>query len=103
MGLFLFFCYSFCRMDQVLSARVFHMLLDEHGEETGAYETISLAADGSADLSGVADARRVETWKQFGLPDRLHIGQVFPRDGSAFLAALLRSNNQINRFRSVLT
>jgi len=60
---------------------------------------IKLNADGSANLASLPEKVRGHL-AMFGVPDALHKGVIYPKDGAAFLDALLDASNQVWRFRA---
>lgn len=85
-------------MDPAIT-RVYYFPVDAKGNETGEPVEIALAADGTADVSKLPPAvrSRLET---VGVRDELGMGTLLPKDGSRFLAGLLRSATGYTRFRT---
>ncbi len=78
---------------------VYYFPIDGAGNETGEAIPVSLKADGSVDLSHLP-SDMVRTYEVMGIPDEMHLGRLYPRNGEAFLQALLRMTNGYVRFRS---
>lgn len=68
-------------------------------EETGDVFPVRLKPDGSADLSKLPDEIR-STIESCGIPSELRTHKLYPKDGGAFLHALLLNANGYRRFRS---
>jgi hypothetical protein len=81
---------------------VYYVPLDGHGEETDEVVPVTLAADGSADISHLPEWLR-RTYEQVGVYAQGKQFRVFPRDGEAFLRGLLAATNGYVRFRSKAT
>lgn len=77
---------------------VYYFPIDHEGNEIGEPVPVGLNADGAADLSRLpADLRA--SLETSGVPDELGLRRFQPKDGSAFLSALLRTSNGYRRFR----
>jgi len=79
--------------------QVYYFPVDGKGNEIGEPIKIALTADGLADVSGLPEEMK-KTYEAWGVPDELHSGRIFPKQGKLFLAALLRMTNGYVRFRS---
>lgn len=77
---------------------VFMFRVDGEGVEIGEPLPITLLPGGSADLSHVSPAQR-ETWEKIGVCPPGGMDFVKPKNGRAFLQALLQSTNGYHRFR----
>ena len=78
---------------------IYYFPTDAKGNEVGEPCEVKLKDDGSADLSALPERLR-ETLEQFGTPDALHLGRIFPKDGRRFMNSLLANANGYRRFRS---
>jgi hypothetical protein len=81
---------------------VYYFPLDGHGEETGEAVPVTIATDGSVDLSRLP-AWLGQTYSQVGVHVPGQASRVFPRDGEAFLHGLLATTNGYVRFRSQMS
>jgi hypothetical protein len=79
--------------------RVYYFSVDANGHEIGEPILVDLAADGSANLDRLPESLRSHL-EAAGVPDELHQGQIFSKDGARFLVGLLHSANPYRRFRS---
>lgn len=71
-------------------------VLDDGSE--GEPLVVKLGAGGEADLSALPEDVRKHL--AYGVPDRLHQGEILPAEGAAFLEALLRETDGYMRFRT---
>lgn len=78
--------------------QVYYFPVRADGSETGESILVDLNADGSANLSRLP--AEVRSRLEHGIPNELRTGTFSPKDGSAFLLALLRSTNGYTRFRT---
>lgn len=79
--------------------RIYFFPVDANGNEVGEPILVDVAADGSANLERLPAHLRSHL-EAAGVPDEMHRGQIFSKDGAHFLAGLLRSANPYRRFRS---
>jgi len=77
---------------------VYFFAADALGKEAEP-AAIKLNPDGSADLSLLPEKVRGHL-AMFGVPDALHKGAIYPKDGAVFLDALPDAGNQAWRFRA---
>ncbi len=78
---------------------MYYFPIDGDGNEIGEPIPVTLAADGSADLSRLPTELR-KALEAFGVPDALHRDAIFPKDGERFLERLIEESNGYRRFRS---
>lgn len=78
--------------------QLYHVPIDNDGNEKGAPILISLNPDGSADLSRLP-ATLQSTLNRFGSPNELRTRTIMPKEGAAFLEALYATQNPYMRFR----
>ncbi len=64
-----------------------------------ARKPVWLNPDGGANLSALPSALRARLEK-YGVPDELHLGTVFPKEGERFLRCLVASADVYRRFRT---
>ncbi len=100
------FLLSFIRMPPERSLKpetrlsaVYLFCLNGNGEEVGEPIKIGLLTNGTADLSMIPSGLR-ETWNNDGISDALGLIAVYPKNGEAFLRALLLRSNGYERYRS---
>lgn len=78
---------------------VYYFPINGMHEETGDVFPVRLKPDGSADLSQLPDEIR-KAIESCGVPSELRTHKLYPKDGGAFLHALLLNANGYRRFRS---
>lgn len=81
-----------------MPTRISYIPLDNDLREQAPAIPIDLLPDGTADLSNLPSALQNQL-TMFGVQNATHTGSLFPRDGEAFLEALLEWNDLYQRFR----
>ncbi len=77
---------------------VYFFAVDKQGHESDPVE-ISLGPDGAIDISNLPQDIQ-QTFVELGIQNALHTGALFPKDGQAFLDALLKIAHSAWRFRT---
>ena len=77
---------------------VYFFPLDAELNESGESIPVSLRSDGTADISKLPQDVQ-DRLTTFGLPDPTHATMLHPKDGEAFLEALIDASNLYWRFR----
>lgn len=78
--------------------RVYFFPLDDKLNETLPVIPVELRPDGSADITKLP-AELQDRLNTFGISDPTRIATLYPKDGEAFLEALVESSNLYFRFR----